>query len=199
MSDTKPTKVQLPTGEEPPRGYETLIKEEVKEDEETVKFVMHKHLARSEQAQIEALREKALESVKNYIGLSNEPLSLDREIQIIKEVDDSNKMFALVYNNNKLVGYSLIITGWPEPCKWLIQHMIIDPDMRGRGIGSTIVDSIEHHAGESQVEADAIFAIPIQESGKSFWQEKGYVVEAGRFLVKVADVDHELIVYHKEL
>lgn len=202
MSENKAAKKHLPTGEEFPKGYETLGKD-LAEDGFRVDFVMYRHLARSERAEIEALRSKAFESVQEYIGLSNEPLDIDQEVGIISQIDDTNKMFALVFFDKKLVGYSLVSLGWPEPCKWLIQHMIIDPDMRRRGIGTTIVKSIEGYAQESEVAADAIFAVPIQESGKSFWQEMGYTVEAARIPIAVDEVthkvNHEVIVYHKAL
>lgn len=199
QAEQQPAKKILPTGEEPPKGYETLSFEAVDTSAPQVDFVMFKHLARSERAEIDALRKKALEFVEHYLGLSNQPLSIEREVNIIKEVDDSNKMFALVRMDKNLVGYSLVVVGWPEPCKWLIQHMIIDPEMRGKGVGTAIVKGIEQYALENEVAADAIFAIPIQESGIKFWQDMGYTVEASRFLVKVADVDHEMVVYHKAL
>jgi len=198
MGENGITKKHLPTGDEPRKGYETLV---ANPDDQgfKVSFVMLNHLAGSERAEIVALRSKALNLVVDYLGLTNEPLSLEKEATLIKDVADDNKMFALVYVNKKLVGYSLVIVGWPEPCKWLIQHMIIDPDMRHKGIGSTIVQSIEQYALESSVAADSIFAVPVQESGKHFWQQNGYTVEVSRLFVNVADVDHELIVYHKEL
>jgi len=198
MDEKQTAKKHLPTGEEPRKGYETLV-ENTEDNAFKVSFVMYNHLASSERSEIEALRKKALNLVQDYLGLTNEPLSLEKEAYLIKDVVDENKMFALVYVNKKLAGYSLVVVGWPEPCKWLIQHMIIDPDMRSLGIGSTIVTSIEQYALESDVSADSILAVPVQESGRRFWQDNGYTVEASRYLVNVANVDHELIVYHKEL
>lgn len=197
MSEQQPEKKHLPTGEEPPKGYETIEFDKVEDNEPRVDFVMLSHLARSEHATINALRSKALETVRKYIGLSNEPLSIEQEVNIIKDVDDSNKMFALVYVNKRLVGYSLVVIGWPEPGNWLIQHMIIDPDMRGKGIGTAIVKNIERYAQESEVAADAIIAVPIQESGIKFWQDNGYTVEAARFHFEHAQIDHEVVMYRK--
>ncbi len=197
MSENQARK--LPTGEEPPKGYETLVVEETEGGENRVDFVMFSHLARSEHAEIEALRSRALEAVQQYTGLSNAPLTIEQEVRIIDTVDDTNKMLALAFLNNRLAGYSLVVVGWPEPCKWLIQHMIIDPEQRNRGVGTSIVKSIERYAQESEVAADCIFAIPVQESGKEFWQQNGYTVEAVRFLITDAHIDHEVIVYHKDL
>jgi len=200
MDEKQTAKKHLPTGDEPRKGYETLD-EDLEDDGFKVSFVLYRHLAHSELAEIEALRHKALEKIhiQNYLGLTNEPLSLEKETDIIKDVADDNKMFALAYANKKLVGYSLVIVSWPEPCKWLIQHMFVDPDLLQQGIGSAILQSIEQYAQDSEVAADAIFAVPVQESSKKFWQESGYTVEAARFLVTYADDDHELIVYHKAL
>ena len=198
MNEQQAPKKHLPTGDEPRKGYETLA-EKPENSGLKVSFVMYTHLASTERAEIEALRGKALNLVHDYVGLTDEPLSLEKEASIIKDVADDNKMFALAYDNKKLVGYSLVVVGWPEPCKWLIQHMIIDPDMRQQGVGSTIVQSIEHHALESEVAADAIFAVPVQESGRQFWQARGYTVEASRFLIKAANTHHERVVYRKAL
>ncbi|MCL2807218.1 MAG: GNAT family N-acetyltransferase [Coriobacteriia bacterium] len=198
MNEKQTLKKRLPTGEEPAKGYESLAEDQEK-NRFNVIFVMNNHLARSERAEIEALRSRALDLVEDYRGLTNAPLSLEKETSIIKDVLEENKMFALVYVNRKLAGYSLVVVGWPEPCKWLIQHMIIDPEMRHLGIGSAIVRSIEEYALESAVAADAVYAVPVQESGKKFWQSNGYTVEATRFLVNIADTNHELIVYQKEL
>jgi GNAT superfamily N-acetyltransferase len=199
VSEQQDKKRHLPTGDEPPKGYETLAFDKVEDDKPRVSFVLYSQLARSERAEIDELRTRAFAAVQEYLGLSNEPLTIEREVRIIDEVDDSNKMFALVFLNKRLVGYSLVVIGWPESCKWLIQHMIIDPAMRGRGIGTAIVRSIEQYAQESEVATNAIFAIPVQESGRKFWQDNGYTVEAQRFMVKGASVDHELIMYCKAL
>ncbi len=202
MDEKQVTKKHLPTGEEPPKGYETLEFEKVgpAAGETVITFVMYSQLARSERAVIEALRNKSLENVRQYTGLTNEPLSIEREVGIVQAVEDFSKMFALAYCDNQLVGYALVVIGWPKSCQWLIQHMIIDPDQRGRGIGTAIIKGIEQYAQESEVAADSIFAVPVQESGRKFWQDIGYTVEAARFLVPVAgEVDHEIIVYHKAL
>lgn len=197
--DKQVKKTQLPTGDEPPKGYETLAFDKVESNEPQVNFVMFNHLAKSERAEIDDLRTKALKAVQKYTGLSRVPLTIEQEVRIIEEVDDSDKMFALVSLNKKLVGYSLVVVGWPERCKWLIQHMIIDPDMRGQGIGTAIVKGVERYAQESEVAPDSIFAVPVQESGRKFWQDMGYTVEADRIAVSNTDVDHEIIVYHKAL
>jgi GNAT superfamily N-acetyltransferase len=189
----------LPTGEEPPKGYETLVKLNAIADSLQVDFVLLSALARTERAEVEHLRAKSLEYVKTFVGLTNEPVTFERETSLIPGKEATDKMLVRTYLGKQLVGYALVIIGWPEKCQWLIQHMIIDPEQRDKGIGSVIVENIERFAVESDVDASSIFAIPIQKSGVDFWANHGYTVESSRQLVTVADVDHEVIVYHKAL
>jgi GNAT superfamily N-acetyltransferase len=189
----------LPTGEEPPKGYETLVNLGTIDDSLRVNMVLVSQLANAEKTQIENMRTRALKSVQQFLGLSNTPLPLEDETGIIPDKEASDKMFVRAYIGKELVGYALIIIGWPEKTQWLIQHMIINPDYRFKGIGSAIVENIEQYALESEVDTSSIFAIPIQESGAEFWKHHGYTVESSRHLIRVADVDHELIVYHKAL
>jgi GNAT superfamily N-acetyltransferase len=189
----------LPTGEEPPKGYETLVNLGTIDDSLRVNQVLVSQLARAEKTEIENMRKRALENVQGFLGLSNAPLTMEDETSIIPDREASDKMVIRAYIGKILVGYALVIIGWPEKCQWLIQHMLINPDFRSKGIGSAILENIEHLAAEAEVDTTSIFAIPIQESGAAFWGNHGYTVESSRHLVRVADVDHELIVYHKEL
>jgi hypothetical protein len=77
--------------------------------------------------------------------------------------------------------------------------LVINPNFRLQGVGSNIVNKIENFALRSEVASDRIFAIPLEERGTVFWQNLGYKVESSRQLIKIAELDHELIVYRKEL
>ena len=108
-------------------------------------------------------------------------------------------MLARAYFGKRLAGYALVVLGWPQSSHWLIQHMIIDPERRNIGIGTAILQNIEQYALESEIDASGILAVPIQQSGEVFWKNHGYTAEAFRQQIKVADVDHEIIVYCNEL
>ncbi|MDR3136564.1 MAG: GNAT family N-acetyltransferase [Coriobacteriales bacterium] len=191
-------KKPLPTGEEPPRGYETLVRLQTAETLK-VNLVTYTQLARTEKTAIENLRSRALSNIGAYIGLSNAPMTFEQEVQLIDGRANSDKMLARGYFGNMLAGYALIVLGWPEPSYWLIQHMIIDPTRRNLGIGTAILDNIERYALESEVDASSILAVPIQHSGKDFWKSHGFTAEAFRQHIKVANIDHEIVVYRKEL
>ena len=106
-------KKPLPTGEEPPKGYETLVNLNAV-DVLKVNLVMYTHLARAEKTEIDNLRARALSKVNAYIGLSNEPLTFEREINLLDGTTESDKMLARAYFDNKLAGYALVVLGWPQ-------------------------------------------------------------------------------------
>jgi GNAT superfamily N-acetyltransferase len=188
----------MPTGEEPPKGYESLI-EKPKTDDVQVKGVFASQLAKSERAEIDALRRKALSSINSLVGLTNDILTFEDEINVIAEKNLSDKMLFLARKDTVLAGYALVVIGWPNPGVWTIQHMVINPDNRLQGVGTTIVQKVEGYALTSEVASENIFAIPIERAGTGFWKFLGYTVETGRLPVRVAGLDHELVICRKEL
>jgi GNAT superfamily N-acetyltransferase len=156
-------------------------------------------LARIELAEIEAMRKRAFAGISSLVGLTNEVISFEREISILPGKEASDKLLFRAYQDKTLVGYALVVIGWPDKGDWVIQHLIIDPGFRLRGIGSSIVKKAEKFALNSEVEATRIFAIPLEERGARFWQDMGYVIESGRPPIKIANLDHELLIYRKEL
>lgn len=192
--------VSLPTGEEPPKGFETLVNNDpTPKDGLRIDCVFLSQLSAIELAEIETLRGKALDTISNLVGLSNEALSFENETNLIPDKSPSDKMLFRAYKDGWLAGYALVINGWPNPCEWVIQHMIIDPKYRLQGIGSTIVSTIEKYALSSEIEATSIFAIPLEKKGKDFWSFVGYTVEMHRRIIKIAGLNHELVIYRKEL
>jgi GNAT superfamily N-acetyltransferase len=152
-----------------------------------------------ELAEIEQLRARALAAARNLVGFTNEPVSFEREVSIIPDRSASDKLLFRAYRGNSLLGYALVITGWPEAGDWVIQHMNIDPEHRGEGIGSNIVRKVEKFAASSEVEATRLFAIPVQKSGTGFWADMGYTSETGRHLISIDGLDHEVITYCKDV
>ena len=192
-------KKSLPTGEEPPKGFESVKKTPCPDDGLRHDCVFISQLAKIEFAEIEAMRKLAFARIISYTGLTNEIIPFEREVSLLPGKEASDKLLFRAYGGKQLVGYALVVIGWPNTGDWVIQHLVIHPEYRLQGIGSAIVRKIEDFAHRSEVEAMNIFAIPMEESGAVFWQDLGYTTEAGRHPIKVADLDHELIVYRKEL
>lgn len=192
-------KKPLPTGEEPPKGYESILSTKSDSEGLYVDCAFISQLARIELEEIEAMRRLAFRGISSLVGLTNEVISFDREINILPGKEASDKLLFRAHTGKTLTGYALVVMGWPRKDSWVIQHLVIHPEYRLQGIGSAIVSRIEDFASRSEVEADRIYAIPLEEDGAQFWQKRGYTVETARLPVKIADLDHELILYRKEL
>ncbi|MDR1082537.1 MAG: GNAT family N-acetyltransferase [Coriobacteriales bacterium] len=192
-------KKPLPTGEEPPKGYESIINRKPQARDLRVDCAFISQLASIELAEINSMRKQAFSGIESLVGLTNEPNSFEREISILPGKEASDKLLFRAYRDKALVGYALVVIGWPNKGNWVIQHLIINPQHRQQGIGSTIIRKVEKFALESEVEATSLFAIPLEERGVLFWQNMGYTTETGRLPIKIANLDHELIIYRKEL
>ncbi len=192
-------KKPLPTGEEPRKGFESLAAREPVNEDLRVDCVFVSQLAVIELSEINMMRQLAFSNVSTLTGLTNELVSFEQEINLLPGKAASDKVLFRAYKGNVLTGYALVVIGWPEQGEWVLQHLVINPEYRLQGIGSKILEKVEDYALRSEVASDRMFAIPLEEKGTIFWQNHGYKVESSRQLVKIADLDHELIVYRKEL
>jgi ribosomal protein S18 acetylase RimI-like enzyme len=189
----------LPTGEEPPKGYESLVSRRQQPADLRVDCAFISQLARIELAEINAMRSRAFSGIHSLIGLTNEVISFEKEISILPGKEASDKLLFRAYREKTLVGYALVVIGWPDKDAWVIQHLVIDPNFRQQGVGSTIVRKVEKFALQSEVAAASVFAVPLEKRGVLFWQNLGYSEELNRPSVKATDLDHDLILYHKKL
>jgi GNAT superfamily N-acetyltransferase len=189
----------LPTGEEAPKGYESIVNRKPQVDGLRVDCAFISQLARIERAEIEAMRELAFSGIDSLAGLTNKVISFEREINILPGAEASDKLLFRAYRDKILVGYALVVIGWPDKGEWVIQHLIINPEFRMQGVGSTIVRKVEKFALDSEVEAKNIFAVPVEERGTRFWEDMGYTAETKRLPIKIANLDHELMLHRKEL
>ena len=192
-------KRSLPTGEEPPKGYESVVNLGIEDHRLFIDSVILSQIAHIEVAEIETLRTKALSTITMLSGLADDSLTFEREVNIIPDKSISEKLLFRAYLNKELVGYALVIIGWPNKSEWVIQHLLVNPDYRLQGIGSSIVAAIEEFAISSEVDATRIFAIPVEERGTSFWNNLGYSDVTHRTQIQIAGIDRELIIYRKRL
>ena len=187
----------MPTGEEPRIGFESVVNLGVIDESLSINSVVLSQLARVELSEIESVRSRALSLITTITGLTDDTLPFKKESNLIADKSASEKLLFRAYLGKKLVAYALIIINWPDQGEWAIQHMIVDPDYRLKGIGSSIVAAIEEFASSPEVGATAICAIPIQESGIAFWQDKGYTEQASSLYLNDANTDREFYLYRK--
>jgi GNAT superfamily N-acetyltransferase len=186
----------LPTGEEPPKGYESVYAVPPL-DELRIEVTLLSQLASVEHREVEALRESAYRQVSELIGLADAELTFRQESEFISNISPSDKLLFRAYMDDGLVGYAFVIIGLPKAGDWTIQFLVIDPSRRSLGIGSNTVSAIEKYALDSEVDANNIYTIPIRKGGTEFWRSLGYL-ECSDVPIDV-DVDHDLVFYRKTL
>jgi ribosomal protein S18 acetylase RimI-like enzyme len=189
----------LPTGDEPPKGYESIVNRKPQVEGLRVDCAFISQLARIERAEIEAMRKLAFSGIDTLVGLTNEVVPFEHELNVLPGKEGSDKLLFRAYQDKTLVGYALVVIGWPGKGEWVIQHLIINPTFRRQGVGSAIVRKVEKFALNSEVEATSIFAIPVEERGTRFWEDMGYAAETERHPATIAGLDHTLLLYRKEL
>lgn len=188
----------LPTGEEPPKGYESIVLAPQTNDLR-VDCAFISQLATIEVAEIEEMRTAAFSLVNALIGLTDEIVPFSREIDMLPGKKGSDKILFRAYYGNVLLGYALVVIGWPAKSDWTIQHLVINPSYRLQGIGSVVVDKAEKYARAASATAPNLFAIPLEEKGVAFWKARGYVEETEYLAEIAADLNHKLVLYRKSL
>lgn len=200
MTDPNATGSMMPTGEEAPRGYELFNEKKPDPTEIVINSVFVSQLADIELAELEQLRKLAMHGIVEIIGAAHEDISFEKELSVLPGTDDSDWVIFRAYRNNRLLGYALMVIGWPEKGEWVIQHMIINPDNRNQGIGTKIVNKIEDYARNSQpAESACLSAIPIEEAGRKFWELREYTEAPGSHQLTIAGNIRDITVLKKKL
>ena len=176
----------LPTGNEPPKGYEKLIEELDRKREQSevrVRSVSATQLTSLEIRELEIIRKAAIERIRETVGNRGFEITFDREMNLWPAFKTpSDKLLFRAYDSEgSLMGYALVVRGWPTATEWTIQHLIIDPEFRLKGAGKTVIEAIESDALKTE-SIDAIRAVPVERSGDSFWTFLGYE-DGGKQLV----------------
>ncbi|MCL2883774.1 MAG: GNAT family N-acetyltransferase [Coriobacteriia bacterium] len=198
MTDPNLSGSIMPTGEEAPPGYELFNQKQAAPTDIIVNSVFVSQLAEIEVVELEQLRQLAMRGIVESIGTTHEDLSFEEELNILPGTDDSDRMLFRAYRDHRLVGYALLVIGWPKREDWVIQHMIINPENRLQGIGTAIVSTVESYARHSQSpDKVCLSAIPIDQSGRSFWALRGYTDEPATYQVPIAGEVKEILVVKK--
>lgn len=202
----------LPTGDETPQGFEDFY-EDMRRDsaggkQSRVSRVSATQLSRSEVSELERLRKRSLEALEQRLEARLEghqidnrgfELTFEREMNLWPEdKTPTDKLVFREFSDDGLRGYALVVRGWPSAMSWTIQHLIIDPNHRLKGIGAKIVQSIELDALQSTESTTNLFAVPIASSGDSFWEFNGFKASGTRD-VSFKNKEYSINVYAKKI
>ena len=128
--------------------------------------------------QIDAVRERALDSFEHDTGNRVSRVPISEELRMLPEgLTPLDKLVLRAYEGDKLVAYAHVLCGWPHSTEWTIEQLILNPDYRLKGIGTRVVSAIEELANHAEIRATAIMSMPSRPGAASFWNKLGYETE----------------------
>ncbi len=80
-----------------------------------------------------------------------------------------------IYEEGRMVGIYDLILGFPKPDAWWIGGLMLEPAVRGRGLGREIVDRIAAQAEAAGVRTFWLSVHEQNEPALRFWSRLGFV------------------------
>jgi len=103
------------------------------------------------------------------------------------------------YQGKELVAYAEVLRGFAHRRQWIIGIVLVDPAMRGVGIGQAIVEAVAEDARTGGVESLAVGVIATRERSLAFWVREGFTTEVKRRPMTVAGVQTEVVRLERQL
>ena len=195
--------VHLPTGDEPPAGFEKLYKarESVPPAGSlTIDSVSASQLASFEKREISNMRARAARHYEELTGKEAPEATLEETLDFVpSDKTLTDKLVFRAYSGKYLAGYAEVICDWPEQGQWTIMTLIMDPSFRDIGIGRQLVVAIEETAKSATISASHVFAVPTQVVKPRFWSNFGFTEEAARLSWKIGEETYDLVLLKKAL
>lgn len=105
------------------------------------------------------------------------PEQQEKMIERIGESENST-IFVAENDNNKLVGYLLVIGGNANRNKHAAYIVVgISKDYRGQGIGTSLFEELEQWASSHSVHRLELTVVTRNEAGLSLYKKKGFEIE----------------------
>lgn len=195
--------VHMPTGDEPPKGFEKLYAERQALPQQgalTIDYVSVSQLASMEKKELERLRIRAGKLYQERTGNDPNTATIEETLYFTpKGKTTSDKMIFRAYSGKFLAGYAQVLCGWPESDEWTVMSLTVDPSFRGIGIGRQVVVAIEEAAKAAAVTANHIYAIPTMVVNENYWDNLGFDTRTDSFQWEIGDEKYDLYMVHKAL
>ena len=78
------------------------------------------------------------------------------------------------FSGNTLVGMAELAFGFPEPQDAYLGLMLLDPAMRGKGLGPHLLAHVETLAREAHAPALFLAVLQANPRGRAFWERMGF-------------------------
>lgn len=144
------------------RDYNSLIMDSEDKSGIRITRTAATQLTKLELREIEHLREIAIDRIRTAVGDRGFTFTFEHEMDLWPEgKTPSDKMVFRCFSDGELIGYALVVRGWPEKTQWTVQHMIVHPDHRNQGFGTHMMQGIEDDALKHTESIDTINALPL--------------------------------------
>jgi ribosomal protein S18 acetylase RimI-like enzyme len=87
---------------------------------------------------------------------------------------DDKFSFGIYAADGELIGYAELFRNYPADAEWWIGLLMLDPDARGRGLGSEIVCNASAWAAENGARSIMLAVLESDERAQRFWIRQGF-------------------------
>ncbi|BDU50420.1 GNAT family N-acetyltransferase [Haliovirga abyssi] len=89
-----------------------------------------------------------------------------------KRIED--KYLIGIYENKKIICIFDILKNFPEDETWMIGLMLLDENLRGKGLATELYNEIERYLIKHSVKKIRIGVLDKNSRGKAFWEKSGF-------------------------
>lgn len=150
------------------------------EDSEDFLFKVDSYLGKKLAAEDENIIQKLLERCANFFyfmtGLPLPPSAVSDLLKALPEGKDArDKLVIGVFEKQQhLIGIINIIKNFQEPRDWYVKLMLLEPEQRGKGIGTKVYKAFEQWALESGAKQILLSVVEENERAYRFWRKRGF-------------------------
>jgi hypothetical protein len=172
--------VSMPTGEEPPVGFEGLVEERKYRAEHaglTVNCVLSSQLAELEITELKNFHEK--DDTIAYAGSRQRvrrriPFEFGLRLHPVGR-SSTDMLVVRAFENGMLVGYAFIAYAWPKPTSWVIDFMLVDATDSPDVIASAMLDKIKGYIEHAGSDAASLTVVNGNEATDGFWVGSDFI------------------------
>lgn len=176
--------VSMPTGEEPPKGYEDYVRYEAEESRNkglVVDHALSSQLASVERDELKDFFDRHSDDVRIYSAALSAGKGTEFTFGPVKQLTAfgltlTDMMVIRAYENGVLAGYAYVVYGWSDADNWLVDFMVVDPARLTESTPDQVAELIIKRATEYLAHAGRparLFAVS-PKAAAGFWQAQGF-------------------------
>lgn len=97
------------------------------------------------------------------------------------------------YSGGGLAAYAEVLRGYAHPRQWIIGIVLVDPALRGAGIGHAVVEAVAADARAAGMDSLAVGVLAMRRRSLAFWRREGFCREVSRRPVAAGEVQTEVL------